>query len=216
MYQLDGTSFGPQFAITAGLASELEEADAIPKVIVVGIGYPYDDPLIDKRKGRMRDYVVDSGPDGPGGGDAFFQFLAEELVPRIDATYRTDPAQRVLCGHSLGGFFSLYVLLTTGRDETPLFAGYIAADPSLGLDDSRLLHEELLLRDQTNTLPRSLYFPIARYDGAVQQLFFEQLRERLTRYEGLRMETAVLDTDHGGTTTPGFREGLSFVLEGAR
>lgn len=212
VYQLDGTSFGPELEITARHASGLEAQGTIEPVIVVGVGYPYDDPLIDKTRGRARDYVVDSGPDGPGGADTFYSFLEQELIPHIDATYRTDPARRVLSGHSLGGFFSLYAMLKSGDEASPPFAGYIAGDPSLTLDDNRLLREELALRAQTTSLPRTLFLPIARLDGATQQLFFQELIARLEAYDELTLDSEVLDTDHGGAISPGFRDGLAFVL----
>ena len=52
----------------------------------------------------IRDY---SGKEEPnfsfsGGGESFLRFMEEELMPHIEAKYRTQP-YRILVGHSLGG-----------------------------------------------------------------------------------------------------------------
>lgn len=214
--QLDGTNFGPEFAITAGYASALEASGDIPDVIVVGVGYPYDDPLTDPKRGRMRDYVIDSSAPRPARGDLFLTFLETELIPWLDARYRIDPGQRFLSGHSLGGFFALHVMLTRGADPEPLFAGYIAGDPSLSYDDLLLFREEQALRERGATLDAKLYFPIARYDGAGHRLAFDQLGADLRRdFPGLTLEDAVYETDHLGVIAPGFEDGLLFLLGGA-
>lgn len=48
----------------------------------------------------------------PLAGDAYLAFLADELKPRIDATYRTRPSPRftATAGASMGGLISLYAL----------------------------------------------------------------------------------------------------------
>ena len=40
---------------------------------------------------------------GGGGASVFLDFLEHELIPFIDHTYRTNPADRGLLGHSMGG-----------------------------------------------------------------------------------------------------------------
>jgi hypothetical protein len=62
-----------------------------------------------------------------GGGPAFMQFIATELIPHIPAQYRTEP-YRVFVGHSLAGITALDALYT--MPET--FNAYMAIDPSLG------------------------------------------------------------------------------------
>ena len=74
VYQLDGTNFGPEFEIIAGLASELAAKGAIPELIVVGIGYPYEDPLSGGKVGRSRDYVPTLDNGKPGGDGLSFVF----------------------------------------------------------------------------------------------------------------------------------------------
>ncbi len=199
LVQLDALQSGGQFNITAGHASELASEGAIPEIIVVGVG----------GGDRFRDFTVD-------GVEAFLRFLREELLPHVDATYRTDAAAgRALFGHSLGGFFSLYTLLSTGAEASPPFTAFVAADPSLTEGDVRLLSLEDELSASTTELPRRLYFPIARYNGAVQRLYFDELSDRLdANYTGLDLRAEVLETDHGGAVDPSYADGLRFVFGG--
>nr|WP_262422850.1 esterase family protein [Brevundimonas denitrificans] len=61
------------------------------------------------------------------GAEAFQRFLKAELLPRIEANYRSDPQRRVLFGQSRGGAFVLYSAVT----DPDLFWGRIASNPSI-------------------------------------------------------------------------------------
>jgi enterochelin esterase-like enzyme len=61
-----------------------------------------------------------------GGSAAFRRFIRDELIPAIDARYRTT-TERAIIGESLAG---LFVVETFLREPT-LFDEYIAFDPSL-------------------------------------------------------------------------------------
>ena len=98
-------------------------AGQLPNTIVVGV----------RNTNRNRDLTpapvngFDVPPEatGAGGADAFLHFLGDELLPYIDAHYRTAPL-RVLVGHSLGGLLALYAL-----DHRPdLFSGYLVMEPA--------------------------------------------------------------------------------------
>lgn len=216
VFQLDATSFGPEFDIAAGHASDLAAQGTIPESIVVGVGYPYDDPLLGGKRGRSRDYVTVRDDGQPGGIDKFLLFIRQELIPHIDSKYRTDPSARALSGHSLGGFVALYTLYTTAREPSPPFGRFVACDPGPPLKDpDRLFVEEGTLSAATTTLPFRLHYQIARYDGAVQQLAFQETSARLsTHYADLKLSTVISDTDHSGVISPCILQGLAFVFGG--
>jgi predicted alpha/beta superfamily hydrolase len=107
-----------------GMVTEITRAmyfdGHFPETIVVGIGYPVDEPLeqaiqqvIDLRIRDLtpiKDEAYERGGSRQSGGAAeFLKFIQTELIPIIEADYRTNPAVRVLAGHSLGGLFALYV-----------------------------------------------------------------------------------------------------------
>jgi predicted alpha/beta superfamily hydrolase len=219
VYQLDGTSFGPEFKVTAGLASGLEREGRIGETIVVGIGYPYDDPLVSTTKGRGRDYVTVFDNGQPGGATNFLRFVTDELIPHIDGKYRTDATRRVLSGHSLGGFMSLHAMLTMYQNQNPNppFWGFIAGDPSFFEDSFRVFDEEAALHAARQSLPIPLWIEIARFDGAVQQLSFQQFDKRLKAdFPDLIYGSEVRDTDHGGAIAPSFQNGLVHIFRGAQ
>lgn len=115
------------------------------------VGLPPQEGLTSKQS-RSRDYTP-SNPvrkaDGYysddvtyGGAEHYRDFLAAEVLPMIDARYRTDPARRAFAGHSYGALFGAYVLTT----QPDLFSTYILSSPSLWFD------ELLLPRMQDNAV----------------------------------------------------------------
>lgn len=71
-----------------------------------------------------------------GGSAAFRAFLRDELVPAVDARYRTT-GETAIVGESLAGLFVVETLVL----EPDLFDTYIAIDPSLWWDGGRLAAE---------------------------------------------------------------------------
>jgi predicted alpha/beta superfamily hydrolase len=103
----------------------------LPRMIVVGV----------VNVDRNRDFTPTRSPKfrnmrfpTSGGADLFRRFLVEELLPTIEATYRTKPYS-ILAGWSLGGLFTIDTLLS----KTPAFDSYLAISPSLWWDDERTL-----------------------------------------------------------------------------
>ena len=115
--------------------------DAAP-TIVVGVGYPGDEPINGER--RTWDFMPAAkrpaslerlrGPL-PGGADAFTDFLVNELRPALASTYRINAARQTLAGHSLGGYYVLHVLAT----QPQAFDRYVSVSPAVWWDDSRIL-----------------------------------------------------------------------------
>lgn len=136
LYLLDGDAhFHSVSGLIQILGTGVNGTYVVPEMIVVAI------PNTD----RTRDLTpthTEAGPDGTaspalrssGGGPAFLRFIETELIPRIEAQYRTMP-YRVYVGHSLGGITSLFALYTAPH----LFDAYVAIDPSLWWDNQTLL-----------------------------------------------------------------------------
>ncbi|MEO8452943.1 MAG: alpha/beta hydrolase-fold protein [Gemmatimonadota bacterium] len=132
-YVLDGNL---AFASLADAYRDLRIDGSIPELILVGIGYAEDDPAVytpSYHASRSRDYTptdVETAIPGSGKGRAFLTFIKDELIPFVDRRWRTDPKDRGLGGHSLGGLFTTYTLLT----EPSLFNRYWIGSPSLWWD----------------------------------------------------------------------------------
>jgi len=138
LYLLDGDAhFHSVTGLIQILGTGVNGTYAVPEMIVVAI------PNTDRTR-DMTPTKVEKGPDGKpspflkntGGMPNFLAFIKNELIPAIDAKYRTAP-YRILVGHSLGGIVVIDALYTI--PET--FNAYIAIDPSLWWDDKVLLKQ---------------------------------------------------------------------------
>lgn len=139
-------------------------AKAAP-VILVGIGYR-DVRLLDSLRQRDYTYPLAAPADSfsiSGGGNRFLAFLTQELLPYVDRQYKTDPSQRALLGHSLGGYFALYALMEGLKTGKPFFTQYVAASPSLYYGDEYLRRQLAALpaANRAATLPApALYLTV--------------------------------------------------------
>lgn len=115
-----------QFAHTSATAAFLARNGFMPGVIVVGI----------VNTDRTRDLTPSRDPQfpGSGGADRFLEFLETELVPFVEATYRTAPF-RIFAGHSAGGTFAFHAM----RVKPDLFQAIVAVSPWLVWDKRREL-----------------------------------------------------------------------------
>lgn len=136
LYLLDANAIFATAAEAMRIQSRRPEKTGVPPMLVVGVGYRSDEPFPEHRHFDFTfPYETENLPEKPdgkawperGGGPAFLHFLEKELVVFVESRFRVDPAQRALCGHSLGGLFVLHALMT--RPE--LFQVYIAGSPSL-------------------------------------------------------------------------------------
>lgn len=137
------------FAIVRNVIRHFVERQDLPPMILVGIAYPgaaADRHLY--KLTRTRDYTPVFVPDDiaygaefqkmSGGGPNFKAFMAEELFPFIEHRFAADPGDRTIVGHSYGGLFASYVLLT----EPALYKRYVIVSPSLWYADRVALRME--------------------------------------------------------------------------
>jgi len=111
-------------------AQSLIDSGRIPPFMIVAI---------DNSSDRMTEYTPVQGAwQGRtigGGADRMLTFLCDELKPRIDLAFPTQPEARFtsLIGSSLGGLFVLHAL----RERSDVFGGGAAMSPSLFWGDSQ-------------------------------------------------------------------------------
>lgn len=178
------------------------------------VGLPPQQGL-SSQQSRSRDYTPTQPSRTPGddytdgityGGAAHYRdFLAQHVLPQVEARYRTDPAQRAFAGHSYGGLFGAFVLLT----RPAMFQRYILSSPSLWFDQHvierieaayAIVHADLdarvLLSIGAHETPASDAPFAARNDMVAHtRSFADRLRGRV--YPGLQLETRVVpDEDH--------------------
>ncbi len=123
----------------------------VPPAIIVGIPNKY----IDKANQRDRDFLPVHVPQPTisGGADNFLSFMKNELIPYIDDKYPTNGTNSIY-GHSYGGVFVLYVLLT----EPQVFESYYATDPPFRWNNDYLIK---MAGEKLDHLPSDKCFWIA-------------------------------------------------------
>ncbi len=132
IYLLDGGA-DEDFIHVAGAAqfAAFPWVDWLRPSIVVGIAN------VDRRRDlTFPTTIAKDKADFPttGGSAAFMDFVAKEVIPFVEANYRTFP-ERTLIGQSLGGLFATEVLLR----RPWLFQHYIIVSPSLWWDNGSVL-----------------------------------------------------------------------------
>jgi predicted alpha/beta superfamily hydrolase len=108
IYVLDGDLF---FGMAAGLTPIARWCVGVPEVIIVGISYGMEsyDQWVELRE---RDFKIPEVRDAPpdSAANRFLDALTQEMIPFIEANYRSIPSDRCLYGYSSSGFFVLYAL----------------------------------------------------------------------------------------------------------
>jgi uncharacterized protein len=217
------------FALTRNVAQHFVERGKLPEMILVGIAYPgaADDMEVYKRN-RKRDYTPSlkpvsavKQPDGTaeqGGAIRFRNFIADEVIPYVSMEFPVS-ADRTFIGHSYGGLFGTYVLLT----EPELFQRYIIVSPSLWFDNRMIMRVEKQTakrRMMDKRAPREVFFAIGSLEtraetGApmVDELkqFYARLRAR--RDPGLQLGMRVYpDESHASIFPSAVSGGLLAVF----
>ncbi len=108
----------------------LVDRKLIPPLLVVGV------PYLANRRHELTPAASGTTAQlypAAGGADQTMQFMADELLPWVDAHYPTLPT-RVLVGHSLGGLFALYAMAA----RPDVFRIVIALSPPLNWNDGAL------------------------------------------------------------------------------
>lgn len=109
--------------------------------IVVGIGYPTEDPAeVVRRRGIDLTVAVEEKrfPNGSGGCDTLLRIIEEEIKPFLVSRYAVDPERYMLWGKSIGGLAVLRALLRTPER----FSTYLAVSPSIWQGDRAVLADE--------------------------------------------------------------------------
>lgn len=184
------------------------------------------------RNGRMSDMIVVGiintdrtrdltptkavGPDAAqfptaGGADNFLKFIATELIPEIEKSYRVQP-YRVLAGHSLGGLFAVHTLIT----QPDLFNSYVAVSPSLQWSDDATLKRAEEFFKTRKELHATLFTSIGNEPGDIGKDFvaFKELLSK-THIKGFESEAVQMtDEDHGSVVLRSHYSGLRKVYDG--
>ena len=128
LYVLDGNVY---FGTATETLTRQSVLQTVAPGIVVGVGYPTEDPQeVIRRRAFDMTPSASRDPKNAGvnrGGDVFLRVLEEEVKPFVTAHYKVDPAQQIIWGQSLGG---LTILRSLFRNPNA-FSTYILSSPSI-------------------------------------------------------------------------------------
>jgi predicted alpha/beta superfamily hydrolase len=137
----------------------------------------------------------------------FVKFFKRELIPFVEDHYRTSKKDRTLFGHSLGGHFTLYMMLNA--PET--FENYIISAPSVNAD---ILKYEEAFAAKHDDFPVKVFLASGENDHLTinAKKFAEKFKSR--HYPSLQYdEIYTVNGNHGTIQPTAYIEGLRFVLD---
>jgi len=207
------------FDIASNSVKKINQKNKFTEPIIVGIGYK-DIITCDSLRNRDYTYPMALPEDSfsiSGGADKFLAFIENELIPYIDKNFRTDPGNRTLAGHSLGGYFSLFALQKHQQNNVHVFKNYVSASPSLDYSNRFLFSQfNAITPNAACKTKRTLVLTTgALEDGenggltfnSFSKLFYEDRFRNITLYKIIYPKT-----DHMGTAVPTFDKGLELIM----
>ncbi len=229
VYVVDGNQY-------AGMVTDMIRPAAwcggMTDAIVVGIGYPESADVIetfreyflrrDQDLTPIHDPVTEKNmsegfkrpvPNGDAGN--FHKFIRDEVIPLIEQEYRSDPARRILAGHSYGGLFALFGLFTT----PDLFHSLIVGSPTLGYSNRWTFGQEEAFAQAHKAIPATVYLYATELEESIDDTTLtETLRMaailQSRKYEGFTLVKRIFpEQNHCEVAAPGFVWGLRLALK---
>ena len=159
IYVLDGDF---NFGVAAGLTRFSNWFRKVPELIIVGIGY---DMETSEQFAQLRDLDFDI-PGVPGASpdsvsNLFLEALTQEIIPLINAHYRTIPSDRCLQGYSSSGFFVLYALF----QQPDAFQRYISGSAILNATYEYWIDHDAQLAAHDGSHPSQLYLSVGELEA---------------------------------------------------
>ena len=198
IYVLDGDAC---FGMAAGLTPIAHWFSEAPEAIIVGISYgieSYDQWA----QLRERDFKIPEVRDAPpdSAADRFLDALTQEMIPFIDAHYRTIPSDRCLYGYSSSGFFVLYALV----HRPDAFRRYLSGSGDLYIAYPYVIRHAARLAARDAAPPIQLYLSA----GALEEDQFPSFDHLVAFFErgdfpGLTITSEIYaDEGHGSAGIP--------------
>jgi predicted alpha/beta superfamily hydrolase len=180
----------------------------LPPLILIAIQNTYTS----EGSMRNRDFLPEkiTGTTKSGRADKFIAFLKNELIPYINKKLPAS-GDNSLFGHSLGGLFTMYVLLK----EPGLFTNYYCSDPAFPWDNRHIITMAEETFKNTIELNKTLWINgveetfrnvgIAKMDSVLKAMAPDGLRWKVSVYPN---ET------HMSVRLKGIYDGLKYTFDG--
>jgi predicted alpha/beta superfamily hydrolase len=204
MYVLDG---GDYFEPFAGMVKYMSSFEMTPEMIVVAVAHG----------DRLKEFTFTPANEETGnwptsgGAESFREFLEKELLPHIDATYRTHPF-RILVGHSLAGLFAVESLTRSPE----LFQATFALSPSIYWNQFEWLKKAPELLEAHDALKHFLFISVEKKNEE-QTAYLDQFKHSVSvkAPDGFAYEYRCFpDENHGSVAFPGLYANLKQLFQG--
>ncbi len=222
-----------EFGMAENIARTMVNYATIRPFIIVGIGYQNQDlttmnskEFWDKwTKNRARDYIpiqVKQGKEDFEGGDHQYQglsqitggsskfkdFIAKELIPYINQTYRTSN-ERALAGHSQAGLFTTWMML----EHPDIFEKYIILSPSLWVEKGKMLKQSSKLQNSNNIIA---YFAAGSMESDARGSMVNDLKtfdDSLPKDKGFKSKLEIIEDENHVSMVPiALTKGLKYLF----
>ena len=174
VYVLDANGF---FGTAVEIVRLMQLAAQLPPILVVGIGYRLG-ALGETIQIRTRDLTISHDesflaiyPDCTemGGAPRMLEFIRAELMPWVAATFGVTSTDAMLFGHSFGGLFATYVLLTAPQT----FRRYGIGSPSMWWHDELAFELERSYAEAHDDLEAEVFIGVGdleTFDGRQREV----------------------------------------------
>lgn len=188
---LDGNALG--MTATEAFKRRLPVEATQPDSVVASIGYPLtDDIYSDQRAIDFRPPLPEGSEpdpeDPPSGADDFIVFIDEVLRPFVRESLfpNVDFTRDALYGHSFGGLFVIYALLT----RPGLFDTFLTASPAIFWNNGSILDEVDRLKAEDDDQGQEKPAFVISY-GSLEQF---PIRRRSESGEAFEARKAIIET----------------------
>jgi predicted alpha/beta superfamily hydrolase len=161
---------------------------------------------------RDRDFLPEKTTDNEkaGGANNFIAFLKNELIPYINKKLPTS-GENSLFGHSLGGVFTMYVLLK----EPGLFTNYYCSDPAFPWNNRRIISMAAETFKSSTELNKTLW--IIGVEETYRNVGIAKMDTVLKAMapKGLHWKTSIYPNEtHMSVRLKGIYDGLKYAYDG--
>ena len=204
LYVLDGQYSFPSFF---SIRENLDMAREIDNVIIVAIAdssqsesgwiisrytdyTPSHVPQMDSLWPKIMN--VPAGSLKSGGALSFLGTIQKDIIPFIEAHYKTN-GSRGISGHSLGGLFVSYCLLTAPG----LFNSYGINSPALWWNDKEILSLENTFAKEHSGLAANVFISVGSLEGEPMVNPITAFANALIshNYKGLTVKSQIFDNE---------------------
>jgi predicted alpha/beta superfamily hydrolase len=201
LFVLGGDSY---FVPFTGMTMYLASDGRMPEVIVVGvhIGDWVGEFTFTEALDTAAVYA------SSGGADRLRRFLSAELIPYLDANYRTQPL-RILVGHSLGGLFAA----ETMTRYPDLFQVTIAISPSIFYNEGEWVDGLSAFLQDRVSFTHNLYLALANETRIAP--YMDRAVDELGRHASSGLShyfQTFPEESHVSVAIPALRQGLMRVF----